>query len=332
MRKKHLAKKIIMCSLSGLLIFSGFMTQSFESHAGMSPEVIAELQKKGLGGKTTGGRSVCAPGYEYNGSYELLSQYAKDENDQLVRDRAAERGLTIRQYLEQTGQTCPPSSPNYAILDKDLSGNGSTAQKEEVQHKHSYKEEVTKEPTCMETGLKTFTCECGNSYTEAVEKTEHSYKDEITKLPTCKEKGEKTFICSVCGDSYVEELPKTDHEAGASYTTKDATCTEDGLKEVFCKYCGEALKRQLVEALGHEAGEEVEEQTAGIFSKGKAVIRCERCNEVMEERELPSLATQTVEHILSIDGRVMAGAIVAVAVLLVLVLAVIFKKKNKRLS
>ena len=330
MRNKKFKKMLAMCAISGMIFTTGFSTMTMKVEASSEAEIIAELQRLGLANKTEGGRGICAPGYEYNGSYELLSQYAKDENDQLVRDRAAERGLTIRQYLEQTGQTCPPSSPNYAILDKDLSGNGSVAQKEEVQHKHSYKEELSKEPTCMESGLKTLACECGSSYTETVEKTAHSYNEEITKLPTCKEKGEKTFTCSVCGDSFVEELPKTDHEAGASYTTKDATCTEDGLKEVFCKYCGEALKRQPVEALRHEAGEEVEEQTAGIFSKGKAVIRCERCNEVLEERELPSLLTKTVEHVLSIDGKVMAGAIVAVVALFTLVVAVIFKKKDKK--
>ena len=30
-------------------------------------------------------------------------------------------------------------------------------------HKHEYTSKVTKSPTCTESGVKTFTCECGDS-------------------------------------------------------------------------------------------------------------------------------------------------------------------------
>lgn len=54
-------------------------------------------------------------------------------------------------------------------------------------HNHSYTNRVTKQPTCQETGVKTYTCSCGDSYTEAIPKMDHNYvekKEEITKTVT----------------------------------------------------------------------------------------------------------------------------------------------------
>ena len=109
-------------------------------------------------------------------------------------------------------------------------------------HVHDYKEEITKEPTCTEAGEKTYTCDCGDSYTEEIpakghhfedgictdcgEKDpdyhKHDYVEEITKEPTCTEEGEKTYTCE-CGDSYTEKIPMTEHHYG-----DDDICTDCG--------------------------------------------------------------------------------------------------------
>lgn len=111
-----------------------------------------------------------------------------------------------------------------------------------VAHVHDYKEEITKEPTCTEEGEKTYTCECGDSYTEKIpakghhfedgictdcgEKDpdyhKHDYVEEITKEPTCTEEGEKTYTCE-CGESYTEKIPMTEHHYG-----DDDICTDCG--------------------------------------------------------------------------------------------------------
>lgn len=53
-------------------------------------------------------------------------------------------------------------------------------------HTHSYDAGVvTKEATCTEDGVKTFTCECGDSYTEVITATGHSFNN-----GTCTECGE----------------------------------------------------------------------------------------------------------------------------------------------
>ena len=49
------------------------------------------------------------------------------------------------------------------------------------EHQHSYTETITKEPSCTEAGVKTFTCSCNDSYTESIpmEKHEYTYGDYI---------------------------------------------------------------------------------------------------------------------------------------------------------
>lgn len=111
-------------------------------------------------------------------------------------------------------------------------------------HEHSYTETITKEPTCTEKGEKTYTCDCGDSYTEEIpakghhfedgectdcgEKDpdyhKHSYTETVTKEPTCTEAGEKTYTCD-CGDSYTEEIPAKGHHF------VDDECTDCGEKD-----------------------------------------------------------------------------------------------------
>lgn len=158
-------------------------------------------------------------------------------------------------------------------------------------HIHNYVGETTKEPTCTESGEKTYTCDCGDSYTEEIpaighhyengECTDcgekdpnhvHSYTEAVTKEPTCTEAGEKTYTCD-CGDSYTEEIPATGHhyENGEctdcgekdpnyhthSYTetvTKEPTCTEAGEKTYTCE-CGDSYTEE-IPAKGHHYGED----------------------------------------------------------------------------
>ena len=72
-------------------------------------------------------------------------------------------------------------------------------------HTHEYKSEITTEPTCTETGVLTFNCECGDSYTEEIPAAGHIYTDTVVP-PTETEKGYTLHTCSVCGDSYEDSF------------------------------------------------------------------------------------------------------------------------------
>lgn len=77
-------------------------------------------------------------------------------------------------------------------------------------HTHSYTSEITKAATCTEDGIITYTCECGESYTEAIPATGHDFREKVVP-PTTTEYGYTLHTCTVCGyfyeDNPVEPLP-----------------------------------------------------------------------------------------------------------------------------
>lgn len=68
-------------------------------------------------------------------------------------------------------------------------------------HTHSYSSSVTTQPTCTATGVRTYRCSCGASYTESIAAKGHSYKSQVV-APTLTEKGYTLHTCSTCGSSY----------------------------------------------------------------------------------------------------------------------------------
>lgn len=67
------------------------------------------------------------------------------------------------------------------------------------EHKHSYTSKVTKEATCSADGTKTFTCSCGDTYTEKIAATGHKWGEwKQTTAPSYTAKGEETRTCGSC--------------------------------------------------------------------------------------------------------------------------------------
>ena len=91
---------------------------------------------------------------------------------------------------------------------------------------------MTKQPTCKENGIKTYTCSvCGGTKTETIAKlTTHTYNaGVVTKQPTCKSEGIKTYTCTICGVTKTETIAKlTTHSYNAGIVTKQPTCKETG--------------------------------------------------------------------------------------------------------
>jgi hypothetical protein len=113
---------------------------------------------------------------------------------------------------------------------------------------HTYTSEITTEPTHLTEGVETFTCECGDTYTEAVAKTtEHTYTSEITTQPTHKAEGVETFTCE-CGDTYTKPVAMIAHVYNKAVTAP--TCTENGYTTYTCE-CGETYKGDSVNKTGH---------------------------------------------------------------------------------
>ena len=239
-------------------------------------------------------------------------------------------------------------------------------------HVHSYTESITKQPTCTEEGEKTFTCDCGDTYTEiipakghtevidkavpatcstdgktegshcyicgevikaqtVIKATGHKYDDgKITKQPTCTETGVKTYTCSECGatkaetikaNGHTEVIDKavpatcttdgktegshcsvcgevikaqtvikaTGHNFGSWSTTKAATCTESGTQTRKCASCGKT-ETKTIPAKGHKSSGWIIDKTASIGVKGSKHKECTVCKKVLETAEIPALS------------------------------------------
>ena len=73
-------------------------------------------------------------------------------------------------------------------------------------HEHTYTSQVTTAPTCSKEGTTTYTCSCGNSYTEKIDKIDHVYEITVTKYPSATEKGAKTYTCEECSYTFDKEI------------------------------------------------------------------------------------------------------------------------------
>ena len=72
---------------------------------------------------------------------------------------------------------------------------------ENPEHIHTWNNgAITKQPTCTETGIKTYTCTCGGTKTESVPVIPHTGKTTITKATASKD-GKIETTCSVCGQT-----------------------------------------------------------------------------------------------------------------------------------
>ncbi len=70
-----------------------------------------------------------------------------------------------------------------------------------TEHIHSYDASVTKSATCTEDGVITYTCRCGDTYTERIESTGHDYLWEYVDA-NCVMPGHTVYTCTICADTY----------------------------------------------------------------------------------------------------------------------------------
>ena len=117
---------------------------------------------------------------------------------------------------------------------------------------------VTKEPTCTEDGLRTYTASVTfgeknytDTKTEGIKATgEHVWDNGVvTTEPTCTAKGVKTYTCTKCSATKTEEL----NALGHNYETKrtEPTCEKAGKEEEVCSRCGDVRFSRVLPATGH---------------------------------------------------------------------------------
>ena len=138
---------------------------------------------------------------------------------------------------------------------------------------HSYTSKVTTAPTCLNTGVKTYTCTiCSKSYTETVAATGHKYTSKVTAA-TCTVPGFTMYTCSGCNHSYSETIPATGHNYTSKVTTA-ATCTTAGVKTFTCSNCSNSYT-EAISATGHDYHTEL--ITPTCTAAGYTLFSCKNC-------------------------------------------------------
>ena len=166
--------------------------------------------------------------------------------------------------------------------------------------------EVTTEPACEETGVRTYTAAVpfgGKQFTDteteviaAAGHTAGASVRENEKAPTCTEDGsyDEVVYCTACEKELSRKtvtVGAAGHTAGASVRENEvaATCTEDGSYDevVYCTVCEEELSRKTVTvgAAGHSP-ETVPGKDATCTESGLTDgEKCSVCGEMLKEQE-----------------------------------------------
>ena len=143
---------------------------------------------------------------------------------------------------------------------------------------HEWETEVTKEPTCTETGVKSTRCKhCGKQSQEEIPALGHQWERQVIKEPTCTEAGKSSEVCSRCGQEKPgseETIDPLGHQWERK-VTEEPTCTEAGVASMVCKRCG-LEREESIDPLGHQWERRVKEE-ATCTESGVASMVCKRC-------------------------------------------------------
>ena len=144
--------------------------------------------------------------------------------------------------------------------------------------KHNYSSEITKEATCTERGVRTYTCKlCDDSYTVPIMFIGHDEIMYAAKSPSCSEIGWDAYIeCQRDGCDYSTKIEKPMLEHNYVAVVNSPTCTQKGYTTYTC-FCGNSYNGDYVDPLGHK--EVIDNQvnptcTQSGLTKGKHCTVC----------------------------------------------------------
>ena len=166
------------------------------------------------------------------------------------------------------------------------SSNPSSGSSSEV-HYHKYTSKVTA-PTCTKNGYTTYTCACGNTYTDnTVPAIGHNLAtNKVFKEATTKETGIRRYYCSRCSYTKDEAIPKL-HEHKYTSKVTAPTCTQKGYTTYTCS-CGHSYTGNSTAATGHNLATSKVITEATISSTGVLRKYCNRCS-YTEDEVIPKL-------------------------------------------
>jgi len=150
---------------------------------------------------------------------------------------------------------------------------------------HDYQPHISKEATCLESGIMTYQCSrCESSYDVEITALGHNYVKSTLKKVSCEENGILQYTCSRCNDKYQETIKALGHKYKETENIP-ATCTSNGHITKVCQNCKEEIKEDL-KALGHDVEFTVSKKETCI-ENGIKTGTCKNCQETINE-EIPA--------------------------------------------
>lgn len=172
-------------------------------------------------------------------------------------------------------------------------GGGTTTPGTPPVHDHSWNSgTVTKPPTCVDEGLRTYTCTvsgCMATKEEHISATgRHEWKFKSTTA-TCGQAGTKTEECSVChAINTSADDPTGDHNWQDDGTPTPATCGKDGVQPQKCSVCGQT-QNKTIRATGNHQWKTTTVTEATCTAEGVKFDTCEVCGTKTDPVTIPAL-------------------------------------------
>ncbi len=187
---------------------------------------------------------------------------------------------------EESSSESSSASQGESVSDSSSSESSSESSSSSSIH-YTYREEVSKEPTCEEAGVKSYICneDATRSYTEPIPALGHLY--DVSALQFVWDGYESASVTTSCTREGCDKENTFDAEI-TSQGVKDANCTEAGEK----KYTATVAinngtyhndKIETLPALNHIYAKVEEESFVPTYAMdGKLVEKCARCDDKKE--------------------------------------------------
>ncbi len=161
-------------------------------------------------------------------------------------------------------------------------------------HTHAYTAQTTTQASCTEKGVMTYTCSCGDTYTEETPALGHDTKTHEAQAPTCTNKGWSEYVTCKrkgCDYSTYEEILALKHDE-KTHQAKAPTCTEIGWEEyVTCERegCDYSTYKEIPATGEHTWDNGTETKAPTCTKEGETTYTCTVCKTTTKTEPIDKL-------------------------------------------
>ena len=227
----------------------------------------------------------------YPGAWTIGSIDSSNGGTVMSAKRSASEQVKYLRYNSNSFSTTNNSTNTICLYKKYITTPQVTSYTTELDiHVHQYTSEVTTAATCTSAGIMTYTCSCGDTYTETISALGHDYVEHAAQAATCTAVGWNAYqTCSRCDYTTYQEIAALGHNIVADAAVA-ATCTESGLTAgEHCSRCDYTVAQEVVPALGHDMVTDAAVAATCTEAGLTAGEHCSRCDYTVAQEVVPAL-------------------------------------------